>query len=124
MLLFFKITHGLVDIDSEIVPTPRSTRHTRLSANTTVTKYFVPKCKTSTFQSSFIVRTIRIWNTLSDELNLSMNNVSDFKRVLMCYYSTALREIYDIDIPRTYKTICTKCNSCRSLKTTLILCCS
>ena len=36
------------------------------------------------------LRTIRIWNTLSDELNLGMNNVDDFKHALMCYYSTAL----------------------------------
>ena len=50
-----------------------------------------------------MVQTIRISNTLSDELNLSMNNVNDFKRALMCNYSTALQEIYDIDNPRTYK---------------------
>ena len=36
------------------------------------------------------IRTLRIWNTLSDELNLGMNNVDDFKHALMCYYSTAL----------------------------------
>ena len=36
------------------------------------------------------IRTIRIWNTPSDELNLGMNNVDDFKHALMCYYSTAL----------------------------------
>ena len=36
------------------------------------------------------LRIIRIWNTLSDELNLGMNNVDDFKHALMCYYSTAL----------------------------------
>ena len=102
MLLFFKITRGLVNIEPTIVPIARSTRHT-MSANTAVTKYPLPKCKTSTFQRSFMVQTIRISNTLSDELNLSMNNVNDFKRALMCNYSTALQEIYDIDNPRTYK---------------------
>ena len=95
----------LLDIDPTIVPIARSTRHTGLSANTAVTKYSVPKCKTSTFQRSFIVWKVRIWNTLPDELNLSVNNVNDFKRALMCYYSTALQEIFDIDYPRTYKTI-------------------
>ena len=45
----------LLDIDPTIVPIARSTRHTGLSANTAVTKYSVPKCKTSTFQRSFIV---------------------------------------------------------------------
>ena len=45
----------LLDIDPTIVAIARSTRHTGLSANTAVTKYSVPKCKTSTFQRSFIV---------------------------------------------------------------------
>ena len=53
-----------------------------------------------------------------------MNNVNNFKRALMRHYSTALQDIYDIDNPRTYKTICTKCNSRHSLKTTPTPCCS
>lgn len=45
---------------------------------------------------------------MSDGLNLSMNNVNDFKHALMCYYSTALHEIYDNDNFWSYKTIRTK----------------
>ena len=32
-----------------------------------------------------------------------MNNLNDFKRALMYFYSTALQEIYDIDNPRIIK---------------------
>ena len=60
MLLFFKITHSLVDIDLTIVPSACSTRHTWLSANTALTKYSVPKSKSSTFQWLFMVWAIRI----------------------------------------------------------------
>ena len=56
------------------------------------------------------------------QANLSINNVNDFKHALICYYSTALQEIYDIDNARTHKTTCEIFNSYGSLKTTP--CCS
>ena len=56
------------------------------------------------------------------QANLSINNVNDFKHALICYYSTALQEIYDIDNARTHKTTCAIFNSYGNLKTTP--CCS
>ena len=59
MVYFFKVIHGLV-------LHKKMTRSTRLTNNRKQAKYEVPQCKTSTFQTSFWIRTIRTWNTLTD----------------------------------------------------------
>ena len=65
-----------------------------------------------------------MWNHLADELALSPDtSFSSFKTSLHKYYLSALNMCYDVDDPRTYKTICVKCNSVRSL-TVLPSCCS
>jgi hypothetical protein len=38
-----------------------------------------------------------------------------FKSILSKYYMTSLITSYDVDDPRSYKTICLKCNCVRSL---------
>ena len=59
MIFFFKLTHGLVNVDSNTVPRIRSTgRNTR--SNTTVIKYTVSRCRTQTFHKSFFTRFTRI----------------------------------------------------------------
>ena len=113
MVFFFKITHGLVKISSLIQPVPRRSRPTRYS-NRNVIKYNVPKCKTVTYQKSFTIRTVRVWNSLSHELNLITDSLSSFKSTMLNYYFSALNN-YDCNNPRTFKTICLKCNSARSL---------
>lgn len=70
-----------MSVNKAIVPIALSSRHTRSSTDTAFTKYSVPKCKTLTFKRSFIVRTIRIGNILSDELNLCMNIANDLLNV-------------------------------------------
>ena len=107
MVFFFKITHGLVKISSLIQPVPRRSRPTRYS-NRNVIKYNVPKCKTVTYQKSFTIRTVRVWNSLSDELNLITDSLSSFKSTMLNYYFSALSN-YDCNNPRTFKTICLKC---------------
>jgi hypothetical protein len=65
MVLFYKITHGLVHINASLLPTIRTSRQTRSSTSTS-TKYVIPKWKTSTYQRSFFIRSTRIWNLLAD----------------------------------------------------------
>ena len=91
------------------------------STSTTSIKYNEYKCKTSTYQKSYFVRTTRIWNCLSSELNLNCQSVNSFKSVLLEYYFAALN-FYDAEDPRCYKTVCLKCNSCRSLARNVICC--
>ena len=53
-------------------------------------------------------------NVVADELNLLMNALNDFKQAMVEYYKTALSN-YDCESPRTFKSVCLKCNKRRSL---------
>ena len=66
------------------------------------------KCRTSTFQKSFFIRTTRIWNPLITRLDLDNVTFENLKSVLYGYYSRALAINYDPDSPRSFKSICLK----------------
>ena len=57
MVYFFKVIHGLTT--TFFVLHKKMTRSIRLTNNRKQAKYKVPQCKTSTFQTSFWIRTIR-----------------------------------------------------------------
>ena len=59
MVFFYKMTHGLINVNPSIVPVVRSTRPTRYSISN-ITKYIEPKYKTVTYQKSYLIRCIRI----------------------------------------------------------------
>ena len=66
----------------------------------TSSQSFVPKkCRTSTFQKSFFIRTTRIWNLLITRLYLDNVTIENFKSVLNSYYLRALAINYDPDSP-------------------------
>ena len=89
-------------------------QRTRISV--TSPQSFVPKkCRTFTFQKSFFIRTTRIWNLLITRLDLDNVTFENFKSVLYGYYSRALAINYDPDSPRSFKSICLKCNTARFL---------
>ena len=44
--------------------------------------------QTATYQKSYIIRRIRVWNVVADELNLRMNTLNDFKQAMVEYYKT------------------------------------
>ena len=84
---------------------------------------FVPKkCRNSTFQKSFFIRTTRIWNLLITRLDLDNVTFENFKSVLYGYYSRALAINYDPDSPRSFKSICLKCNTARFLDQEISCC--
>ena len=58
LTLFFKITHGFVE--SSALPVIRVTRRTTRSSSNNSFKYVIRKCKTTTYQQSFFVRTCRL----------------------------------------------------------------
>ena len=122
LVFFFKITHGLVNVDSSVLPDVRKYRRTR-STTTNIKKYIPKKCKTTTYQKSFLVRACRIWNCLADELDYSLVTLTLFKSVLFNYYKTSWVTSFDCEDPRTFKTVCLKCNSVRPLSRP-ILCCN
>ena len=115
MVLFFKALNGLVDIDSVALPTLRNIpRITRSTSNETVT-YIPKKCKTVTYQRSFFIRSTRVWNVLPQQLRSTTINLPAFRKSLLDYYFLALTNVYDQDDTRTWKSICTKCNTARDL---------
>jgi hypothetical protein len=64
----------------------------------------------------------RIWNLLTDQLTLDTCGLSTFKTVIFNYYSMSLRTCYNVNDPRSYKTICPQCNSVRSLSIPISCC--
>ena len=59
---------------------------------------------------------------LTDTLELGLENMSSFESVMQGYDFTALEKIYDCDDPRTFETICPKCNTARILAGTVSCC--
>ena len=49
--------------------------------------------------------------------------MKQFKNLLFKYYILALENIYDVEDPRTWKSVCIKCNSARSLMNSPLTCC-
>ena len=74
------------------------TRPTR-SSSSGVIKFVEPKCQTATDQKSNIIRCIRVWNVVADELNLRMNALNDFKQAMVEYNKTALSDYRTVTIP-------------------------
>ena len=66
--------------------------------------------------------TTRIWNLLITRLDLDNVTFENFKSVLYGYYSRALAINYDPDSPRSFKSICLKCNTARFLDQELSCC--
>ena len=122
LVYFYKATHNMIHLDPSVVPLVRKcARRTRISVISS--KSFVPKkCRTSTFQKSFFIRTTRIWNLLITRLDLHNVTFENFKSVLYGYYSRALAINYDPDTPRSFKSICLKCNTARFLDQEISCC--
>ena len=91
------------------------------SSSSGVIKFVEPKCQTATYQKSYIIRCIRVWNVVADELNLRMNALNDIKQAMVEYNKIALSN-YDRENPRTFKSVRLKCNKCRSLAQPISCC--
>ena len=74
--------------------------------------------ETLTFHNSFYNRAPRIYNSLPPHIREASVTVGQFKSYLLTYYElyeTMTKEIYNINAPQTFKSICVKCHSCRPL---------
>ena len=72
LTLFFKLTHGLVNVNFSVLHEVRKHGRRTRSSTSNVNKYIIKECKTSTYQKSFLIRTSRIWNCLAE---LSLNRL-------------------------------------------------
>ena len=79
-----------------------------------VNKYIIKKCKTTTYQKSFLIRTSRIWgNCLADEVDLSSSTLASFKSVIFNYFKSALDVSCVCEDPRSSNSVqvyLLKCN--------------
>ena len=120
---FYKTINGLYRVCRDVVPVPVvPLRLTRSTSNPNATVFRPRKCRTLTFQRSYFVRNTRIWNSLPENVRSNRLTLHQFKTLLLEYYSTALRCCYDVDDARTWKTICLKCNTARSLASPITCC--
>ena len=109
-----KATNGFIDIDCSILPTiRRSTRVTRSCHTSNATTYTTKRCETLTYPRSFFIGTSRIWNSLPTYIRDNSLSLASFKNKLFEYYTNVLLNIYNPDNPKTWKSVCPKCNMAR-----------
>ena len=122
LVFFFKATNGIVCVSHDVLP-ERIVPIRVTSASASNAKSFRPKkCRTSTYQHSFFVRTSRIWNALPLQLRYEHITLNQFKSLLFSHYKDAFISRFDIEDPRTWKSVCLKCNKPRNLSECLELC--
>ena len=123
LMFFYKAISGFVLVSSDVLPEQINlSRVTRSSADSSVLAFRPRQCKTSTFQRSFFIRTPRTYNTLPDELRRKDLSLTLFKSKLLQYYHNAVKNVYDINDARTWKSVCLKCNAPRKLVQPLMCC--
>ena len=114
LVFYFKRVNGIIDINGNILPSIQIRQRTMRSADPDCLKFTILKCRTATFQKSFISRCARVWNVLPKELTTKNISLGRFKSDLYEYYKSALN-IYDAENPRTWKSVCLSCNKCHNL---------
>lgn len=122
MVLFYKLVTGIAKIDPKVTPSVISPRKRTRNQGSAEILFKQPFCRTSTYQKSFLIRTTRIWNSLPQETRQLKVSLSSYKSLLLQYYTLSLQSTYDPDDLRSWRTICVKCNSARSLHKPLTCC--
>jgi hypothetical protein len=85
-------------------------------------RFVIPYAKTVTYQSSYFIRSCKTWNVLSSDLRNRDIGLFSFKSGLKSYYKHALSSTFDVDDPRTWKSVCIKCKRARSLNEAISCC--
>ena len=103
LVLFYKALYGYIELDISkfvsFVPNGR----TRSSHVTTLK---TPFCRTSTFQSSYFNRIVKLWNNLivATRLN-SLSSLRQFKRFITGRYKLELIRTFDLTISCTWTLV-------------------
>ena len=102
LTFFYKALFGFINVNLSNYVSFVSHGRTRLSLSS---EYILQNslCKTTTFQSSYYNRIVKIWNTVSQEVSLnSFSRPSSFKCYLKHKYSILVNSIYDVDVSCTW----------------------
>ena len=102
LVYLYKALFGYVNVDVSNCVSFVSHGRTRLS-NTS--KYILQSqiCRTSTFQSSYYNRVVKLWNTVCKDVCLdTVSSPSSFKCLVKRRYSSIVDSIYDVDLSCTW----------------------
>ena len=108
LVLYFKCINAIINIHDDVLPPVLNEDKATRPTNPDCLKFITPKCRTATFQKSFMSRCARVWNVLPKELTAKNIGIACFKSGLYKYYESALK-IYVVENPRTWKSICLSC---------------
>ena len=97
MVFFFKCTHGITVFNNELLPTIQNRERATRSADPSSLIYKTKKCKTATYQKSFLTRSTRLWNILPKDLTHKNTTFNSFKSGLLAYYKLASKTVYDAE---------------------------
>ena len=123
IMFFYKAINNFATISNEVLPQPITpSRLTRTTVDTNVLSFRPRKCKTLTYQRSFFIRVVRTFNSLPESLRQKNLSLVRFRSLLLEFYHNATRAVYDVDDVRTWRTVCSKCNTSRKLKQPLTCC--
>ena len=115
LIFYFKCITGVMTVNDNILPSIQSKERAPRSTDPDCLKFITPKCKTATYQKSFMSRCARVWtDILLKEVTKKNISIGRFKCELYKYYKSALNT-YDAENPRTWKSVCLTCNTSRNL---------
>ena len=83
---------------------------------------FLKNAKLLLIEKPFFIRTCRILNILASIINIETQTLNSFKTVIFNCYLTSLLIPYDLNNPKTFKSICLKCNTVRPLNSKITCC--
>ena len=108
LIFLYKIINNHTYIDKSALPIMAGSGITRSETDNLI-KFVIPFAKTVTYQSSYFIRSCKTWNILSRELRKRDISIFSCQIRLKSYYKQALLSTFDLDDPRTWKSVCIKC---------------
>ena len=110
IMFFYKCKSGMYELDINQFITQPLHHSTRSSSGDLLRQNL---CKTSLFRNSYFNRIVFLWHNLPSDIK-SSSSISILKSKLYLYYTNKLNNTFDVDRPRTWKTLCSKCRSLQS----------
>ena len=83
---------------------------------------FLKNAKLLLIEKPFFIRTCRILNISASIINIETQTLKSFKTVIFNCYLASLLIPYDLNNPKTFKSICLKCNTVRPLNSKITCC--
>lgn len=102
LLFFFKCLNQMYDVDFSKFVTQYDT-DTRLRSSNSGLLFRVQKCKTVTFQSSYFLRIVKLWNALPLNARQS-NSFTQFRNNVKEFYQAKLVSTFNADDTNTWVT--------------------